>query len=330
MPIAGRTPRPVVPLTVIGGESGAGKTTVLMNLLANTKRPRVAAVFRDPDRSRLEQLGAKVSGDGAELPGGTVCCGFDGDYTSALTRISELPIPASQLLLELPSSQQLRRSFGYAYMPGFRPDGVILVISAATIARGDEAARAALPPNLHEANLIVLNKADLLTDDETLRARRWLAPFSGEARVVITRLGNLASPLVFGVDSDSQADDVPVLHTEWTPSLELSTGVRGRTRSLELPIGDQCTAWRLTANGPIDAFEFRYWVDHLPHTILRGNGVVWVRSDPHARYTFDLVGARWRLVRDGMWRSEIPSTRLMLVGVQNQRTTPDITRAFAS
>jgi G3E family GTPase len=321
MPITRRVTTTPVPLTVIGGEPDSGKTTVLMNVLTQSPQRRVAAVIADPNRRVLERFGARwLSGDAAELPGGTLCCGFDGDFASALARISAMQLPATRVLLEAPTTSELRRALGYAYVPGFRPDGTIIVVNSEAVlqAANDEADG---PPNLHEANVIVMNKADLISEAGAIRARRWLSRSAASARVVVTRKAQLAPPLVLGLDPSDEPDDVPVMYADWSPTLDLSTPVsRSRTQPVDLQFGERCRAWNVHCTEPVDAFDFKTWANHMPRTIIRGRGTVWLHSERHVPYSFDLIGGKWSLTRAGMWRTP-PTTRLVLVGLQSQPST---------
>jgi len=320
MPITRRISSAPIPLTVIAGEPDSGKTTVLLNLLAQATRRRVAAVVADPNRRVLERCGAHwLSDDSAELPGGSLCCGFDGDFASALARITSMQLPATQVLLEAPTTSELRRAAGYAYVPGFRPDGIVLVTKADRVlqAATDEAEG---PSSLHEANVVVMNKADLISDADAIRARRWLSRNAASARIVVTRKGQIAAPLVLGLDPTDEPDDVPVMYADWTPTLDLSTPVsRSRTHPVDLQLGERCRAWNVHTTEPVDAFDFKTWANHLPRTIIRGRGMVWLHHERHVPYSFDLIGGKWSLTRAGMWRTQ-PGTQVMLVGLQSQPT----------
>jgi len=318
MPITRRVSSAPIPLTVIGGEPDSGKTTVLLNLLAQATRRRVAAVIADPNRRVLERFGARwISGDSAELPGGSLCCGFDGDFASALARIMSMQLPATQVLLEAPTTSELRRSAGYGYVPGFRPDGIVLVAKADRVLQA-ATEEAEGPSSLHEANVVVMNKADLISDSGAMRARRWLSRNAASARVVVTRNGQIAAPLVLGLDPNDEPDDVPVMYADWTPTLDLSTPAsRSRMHPVDLQLGERCRAWNVHTAEPVDAFDFKTWANHLPRTIIRGRGMVWLHHERHVPYSFDLIGGKWSLTRAGMWRTP-PATQVMLVGLQSQ------------
>ena len=257
MPITRRASSTPIPLTVIGGEPDSGKTTVLLNLLAQATHRRVAAVISDPNRRVLERFGATwLSGESAELPGGSLCCGFDGDFASALTRIASLQLPATQVLLEAPTTSELRRAAGYAYVPGFRPDGIVLVVNAESVLHA-AANEGEGPSSLHEANVVVMNKCDLVSETGAVRGRRWLSRNAASARVVVTRKGQIAAPLVLGLDPGDAPDDVPIMYADWTPTLDLSTPVsRSRTLAADLQFGERCRAWRVHAAEPVDPFVF--------------------------------------------------------------------------
>ncbi|MCB9390180.1 MAG: hypothetical protein H6512_11640 [Acidimicrobiia bacterium] len=80
-----------VPVTLLGGYLGAGKTTALNALLARTDRP-IALIVNDVGAINVDAaLVARRSGDAVELTDGCVCCGIAGGLAAALDSLRERP-----------------------------------------------------------------------------------------------------------------------------------------------------------------------------------------------------------------------------------------------
>ena len=91
----GPGPRTRIPLTVLGGYLGAGKTTVLNRLLTNPGGRRIGVVVNDFGSVGIDaEWLARTRDDGVvNLPNGCACCTLGDDLHQALGRLR--PIPGS-------------------------------------------------------------------------------------------------------------------------------------------------------------------------------------------------------------------------------------------
>lgn len=266
-----------IPLTIVTGEPGAGKSTILEKLEAS-KGGSVAVLRHDRDTS---------------------------------SRLAELGPDVHHAFLEVASPSELPRTFGYAYMPGFRPCGVIIVMSATSILamRAD-----VLPQRLHDSSVIIINKADLLTGFELQRAAGWLSRNIAPMPVLFARQGCVATPLFLGVDQRGGDGDLPLVVAPWSHTFELSDKSR-RTRRADVASADSCRAWSLHATVPLDPIGFRSWVERLPRTVIRGHGTVTFEIEQPIQHRFELFGAHWGLERIGQLDRSIVQSKVFLVGV---------------
>ena len=81
---------------------------------------------------------------------------------------------------------------------------------------------------------------------------------------------------------------------------------------------------RLVSDARADARQFRGWVTRLPASIMRGDGVVFLREEPQHRHEFMLLGSRWTLERGAPWGNETPVTRITLVGIGTRKNDEDL------
>ena len=165
-----------VPIVLVGGGLGAGKTSLLRAVMASPQLPRLGLVVNefgalDVDGALLAQSGSPV----VTLPNGCVCCAAGGDLAAAVSRLLRGPGPLEALVVELsgvadpyPVLQELRLLGARV-----RLVNVIAVVDLdcpTSAAAGDPV----LLRLLSIADTIVLNKRDLATA-ERLAAWRDLA-----------------------------------------------------------------------------------------------------------------------------------------------------------
>ena len=79
-----------LPVTVIGGYLGSGKTTLINHLLRNNNNQKLAILVNEFGDLPIDQdLILEKSERVMALTGGCVCCSFGGDLSDALDRISQ-------------------------------------------------------------------------------------------------------------------------------------------------------------------------------------------------------------------------------------------------
>jgi G3E family GTPase len=266
-----------VPLTFVAGEPGAGKSTLLARLASLPQKRNIAVMTHDHDTS---------------------------------SRLAELGQTVDHAFLEVGSTSDLRRANGYAYLPGFRPCGLVIVLSAPSVLamRPDT-----LPERIQDASVVVINKADLLSGFELQRATGWLSRAIAPLPLVYSRNGDVAAQLFLGVDQTTSGDDMPMVVAPWTHAFEVS-GTRG-ARNVRALCADKCRAWSLHANAPVDPIAFRSWVERLPRTVIRGHGSVTFQMEPPVQHRFELFGAHWGLERHGQVDRTVTQSKVFLVGL---------------
>jgi cobalamin biosynthesis protein CobW len=185
-----------IPTTVFTGFLGAGKTSLIQNLLRHADGRRIALIVNEfgdigVDRELLLGCGdaACAEDDVVELANGCICCTVADDFVPTMQRLLARVPPPEHIVIEtsgLALPKPLLKAF---HWPEIRTrvtvDGVIAVVDAAAVRDGLfasapaalEAQRAADPALDHDspleelfeeqlgaADLVVLNKADLLAE----------------------------------------------------------------------------------------------------------------------------------------------------------------------
>jgi G3E family GTPase len=276
---------PRLPLTIVGGDSGAGKTTVLGQL------------------------------SGQEHAGDVVIVLDDGDLSAELAELRLRLGQTAHVLIEARGDSSLRRVAGYGYMPGYRLDGIIVVMNARDIhdRLADADLRQRMTTQLHDADILIVNKLDVAEPGKRTAHRAWLDAELPRLRVIETSQGKVAGTLLLGVSPEIARHDARAVPGNWETTYPAPRRTR-LTRAAEAT-EPPCRVWSIETVRPIGAQRFRSWIAKLPRTVVRGSGDVFIEEDPQLRYQFHMIGHRWQLQRERPWGPAAPETQLTLVGM---------------
>ncbi len=174
-----------IPVHVLSGFLGVGKTTAVKDLLARrAERERIAVVVNEFGSLGVD--GALLSDCAScilrEVPGGCVCCTAMADLEASLEEVCDLVAPTRFVLeptgLAKPSELvDLLR--GPRWAPRFDVRPVITLVDPQQDLPKTYAESALFRDQIETADVLVLNRCDLASEKEILRAEEWaraLAP----------------------------------------------------------------------------------------------------------------------------------------------------------
>lgn len=198
-----------IPVTVIGGYLGAGKTTCLNNLLAADHGLRLAVLVNDFGAVNIDaSLIAEHGGDTVALTNGCVCCAIADDLGAALKTQAERDPPPDRIVVEASGVADPARVMRLAgSWPGCRRAGTAVLADAATVRTrtADKFVGALVVQQMQAADLLVLNKLDLLPAGEAAPLRGWLQLEVGPVDIVETRFAQVGPTRLFGASGASPA-----------------------------------------------------------------------------------------------------------------------------
>ncbi len=325
-----------IPATIITGFLGAGKTTLIRNMLEKAQGRRIALIINEfgdvgVDGDILKGCDNDVcrAEDVIELANGCICCTVADDFVPTMKKLLDRPRPPDHIVIEtsgLALPQPLVRAFNWPEIKSrVTVDSIVTVVDAKALAEGrfadDEeavAAQRAADPNLeHEnpieelfedqlncADLVILNKTDLLSGAEEEQVTgELLSKVRAGTKLVSTRHGIVDVSVLLGVAAAAE-DDM----TNRLSNHEMEGEVQHDHDDFStfiVALDEQSTK---------DDLLQRIERTIAKHDILRIKGFAGV-TDSSARLLVQVVGPRLNNYFDRPWKpGESRRTQLVVIG----------------
>ncbi len=260
-----------VPLTVIGGFLGAGKTTLVNHLLRTATR-RIGVLVNDFGAIAIDAaLIAAHDGDTIALTNGCVCCDMSGDLGAGLARLAARVPAVEHVFVEASGVSDPWRLAELALVePGFGLEPIVVVADASAVTGhlDDRWVADTVRGQLRAAEVVVLNKADHA--GSLAAARAAIRAIRPGARLIETCHG--------------QVND---------EALRFPVAPRGRLRAEAVPAHDFRT-WHFVPVAPFDRDRLRAVLHGLPASVLRVKG--FCRLGPEAAlHLLQFASGQWAL-----------------------------------
>ncbi len=332
-----------IPATVITGFLGAGKTTMIRNMLMNADGRKIALIINEfgdlgVDGDVLKGCGAEActEDDIIELNNGCICCTVADDFIPTMEKLLARDVRPDHIVIEtsgLALPQPLVAAFNW---PGIKTavtvDGVVTVVDSAAVAAGrfaddhdalhaqrvedegldhDSPIEELFEDQLTAADLIVLNKADLL-DEAGLKSVREAvsAATARKPRMIEARNGDIPASVLLGLGIGTESDIANrKSHHELEHDGEGHEHDHDEFESFVVELGalDNSAAFIDSLKPLIDR-----------HDILRLKGFAEVKGKP-MRLVIQAVGSRIDSYFDRPWApGEERGTRLVAIGLHDE------------
>ena len=272
-----------VPFTVIGGFLGAGKTSLLNHLLAQSSGIRCAVLVNDfGDLNIDESLISSHDGQTISLANGCVCCSISNDFNQTVINLVKRIEEFDQVVVEASGVSEPDRIMDIARLdPQLSPGGIVVLVDAAEVQNRstDRYINNIVLKQLQTAELLIVNKTDLVSREKLAELEAWLEDVSPNAVRLNTSGGVVPVQMIFGekIKSNGFSDK--------------ADGETNRTEDSNYPHHNhQFKSLALNSSKQLNRKTFELWCEALPPSVIRGKGILYFGDVPGNSWVWQKVG----------------------------------------
>ena len=301
-----------IPITLITGFWGAGKTTLLNRILHAPHGLRIAVLVNDFGAVNIDsRLIVGVENDEViNLANGCICCTIREDLLTTVLELLQRPEQPEYIVIEASGVSDpvlIAQTFRLpALRTTMRLDSIMCVVDAETV-RGQTPNIATMRQQIESADTIVLNKLDLVDEQQRDAVHAWLLMLVPRARILPAMYSDVPIDLLLGVGRYDLANPDPPNH---------------QTHS------DEWATWHYTSNQALDMTLLQRAFELLPAGIFRAKGIVYVVENPSRQAIVQLAGKRINLTFGEIWGNQTPYSEIVVIGKPEAVVPEQLQRHF--
>ncbi len=336
----------IVPITVLTGYLGAGKTTLINHVLTNQEGYKVAVIVNDIGEVNIDaeliQKGGVVNEKDSNLvplSNGCICCTLKVDLMQQIVDIIKtgkfdyILIEASGICEPLPIAQTItvlsEQTEQYGLPKICRLDNVVTVVDAARLAYEFGSGEDLLKDNLDEedienlliqqiefCNTIILNKVDSVSKEELNRVKAVIRALQPEAKIIETNYAKVNVGEI--IDTNNFDFEKAATSAAWVKELESEENEHEEDDDEHDEHHhhhhDEGEAeeygigtFVYVRRKPFNRNKFEEFVNFKwQRNIIRCKGILWFSDEPEMSYVFEQAGNQMQVGEAGLWIASAP------------------------
>ncbi len=328
-----------VKTTILSGFLGAGKTTLLNHIIRQNQESRIAILVNDFGQINIDSdLILSRDENKLDLTGGCICCTIQKDLLTGVINLMKQDEKPDHIIVECSGAADPSQVLNTLSSPLLKfhlyVDGLFTVIDSSQLLRSDKACQDLLECQIKPANLLILNKIDLI-DVQTLKAvKEYVRKISPKAVMLESAQCQVPFDLIFGfkdlpeLKRSGKLKEMDVhVHSADEPAgvVEILPSVPAQEKSIKHDLVFESYSFRSAA--PFSKTAFNTLLDDIPADIIRAKGFVFWDDPEDPLVLLNLVG-QWIDIDVFIKKEEaqITETRLVFIGKPGWKKKYDVER----
>ena len=302
-----------IPILLVGGYLGAGKTTLINHLLTATGSRRFAAIVNDFGDINIDAaLLSNVSDTVIGLKNGCICCSLQGDLLATLSNLARRLPPPDAIIIETSGvanpADIVRALFDPVIFAATPLDTVVTLIDLQHLGDAPELMDDPLwQAQLHAADYLLLTKSDLVSGNERTRLRAAIEAQRPGAPMFETQPGVFPTDILFG--SNHHLVRRPLLSKPTSSSFDSAY-------------------WTSTA--PLSFDRFQAIIRPVVAKCLRSKGLLRFTDDRRQTILFQSVGLRATIAKSAVPLADNMTAQFVVIGRKGTLDAVEIGRALGA
>ncbi|TPQ35270.1 GTPase [Bradyrhizobium guangdongense] len=294
-----------VPVLLVAGFLGAGKTTVVNHLLQHAEGRRIAAVVNDFGAVNIDaELIADTADGVVSLANGCICCTLEGDLLRTLATLLQRDPRPDVIVIETSGvadpADIVRNLMDPVIFREAPLETVLCVVDASMpVARLDDAL---LRSQVRAADIIALSKVDLVDAAGAALIRDAVRALRPSAVVIDAVNGEVPAALLFA------------------PEIDRVLREPGPRR----PAVERFETLSWTSDRPLSLSRLQAAIGRLAPKLARAKGIFEAVEQPGRAMVFQLAGGRATLAAGGTRADGVPRTRIVFIAELGALTREEV------
>ena len=290
-----------IPIILIGGYLGSGKTTYLNRLLSEANGRKLAVLVNDFGTINIDARLVEASVDDVvALQNGCICCSLAMGMQSAILKVLKRDEKPEAIVIEASGvadpGEVAKILSDEAMRPFASLELIISMLDCESLPSYQATELKLIREQLRYSGIVMLTKVAQASNANISEAKKLVRDMNVGAVIVDDYLKILNLDLLLGTRR---------------AALEID-----QVESPNTHANDLFKSWNYSSTAPMSEAEFQKILNELPPNTVRGKGFVSLKDYPAVRFEFQMVGKAAQVQPKGEWGFQIPKTEIVFIALR--------------
>ena len=296
-----------IPVTIIAGFLGSGKTTLVNHIIASNRGMKIGVIVNDFGEIDIDSnLIVSASDEILEIRNGCICCSTNGDLRVAVSKLFNNNTLPEYLIIEstgigdpLPIVKTFMRP---EFIRQARVDSIVTVVDVENI-QDSLSDISVIKNQIKFADFILLNKCDRVPEQAVNTVEALIREFNNDSRILMTVKCSVPLEVILGARVNTE-NMIALQNNHHSDNCDHECHAHNESNHGFISVA-------FSSNELLDPDKFQDFLQNIPSSIFRAKGFLRTTQSDQG-YIFHLIAKRFTLDADQETRN--PQNQLVFIG----------------